>query len=99
MQARNGQYTLLPEELSEELFENEVNLRRLATRVLNEEIRTKVEPFLQFVEAQTNLPEELRRLQGEQLEAFVTHRRTEMHQRYRETTEPLGQEIRARLAE
>lgn len=99
MQARQSQYTRLPEELSEELFDNEVNLRRLGTRVLNEEIRTKIEAFLQFMGAQTNLPEELKTLQGEQLEAFVAQRRTQMHQQYRETTEPLGREIRALLAE
>ena len=67
--------------------------------MINEEIRTKVESFLQFMEEQTNFPEELKPLQGEQLEAFVTHRAAEIHQKYLETTEPLGRELRVLLAE
>lgn len=99
MQARKGQYTHLPEELSEGLFENEVNVRRLATRVLDEEVRAKVGAFLRFMEAQTSFSVELKPLQGEELEAFVARRLAEMHQSYLETAEPLGQEIRALLAE
>lgn len=98
MQARKDQYTHLPEDLSEGLFENEVNVRRLATRVLDEEVRAKVEAFLQFMEAQTSFPVELKPLKGEDLEVFVAHRFAEMHQKYRETAEPLGRVIRALLA-
>jgi len=45
MQARRGQYTQLPEQWSEEMHNNGVDVRRLTARVLEDDVRDAVPRF------------------------------------------------------
>lgn len=68
MQARQGEYARLPENLSEELMGNAVEVRRLASRILDSDVRDAVDEFIALSTRLSLLPKSLKGLTGTHLE-------------------------------
>lgn len=69
MQAREGQYTQLPADYSDEMHANGVDVIRLRNRLLDEELRTRIELFESECSEASMSPMHYRGLDGEQLES------------------------------
>lgn len=98
MQARNGSYTQLPEDLNNDLHANGVEVRRLASRVLDTEIRESVREFASASAQLTTSPKDLMGMSGERLEEYALTKGAEFTAVYEATSELLGNAIRAEIA-
>ena len=68
MQARQGKYTQLPDALSDDMFANLVEVRRLASRILDSAVRDAVDGFIGLTGRLSTSPKDLEGLVGDRLE-------------------------------
>jgi len=94
MQAREGKYTHLPGTLSEDMFTSTVEVRRLASRILDPKVRDTVDEFIELSSRFTTAPEHFRGLSGEDLENRAFIMLVEFNERATATMEVLGKAIR-----
>lgn len=99
MQARQNQYTQLPPAWSDEMHKNGVNVNRLTSRVLNDEMRANVEVFTSFTAALSYLPKEFEGLSGDDLEDRAYSKIVEMNHQVASVMSPLGAQIRVALVD
>lgn len=98
MQARQGMYTQLPGTLSDDSYANTVDVRRLASRVLDSDVRNAVD---QFVDLSTRLsvsPKDLEGLSGDRLEGRALAKFGELSEGYSAVSSLLGEAVRREIA-
>ena len=98
MQARDGKYTLLPGTLSEDMLASTVEVRRLASRILDPTVRDTVDEFIELSSRWTTLPEHFRGLSGNDLENRAFSMLNEFNEGTTETMAVLGKAIRGEIA-
>lgn len=98
MQARGGKYTLLPDTLSDKMHSNGVEVRRLASRVLDAGVRAAVDTFKDTSARLSTSPRHLQGLIGDGLENRATSDMMELHERFETLTAVLGEAVRREIA-
>lgn len=98
MQARKGKYTNLPVALSDEMHANGVKVLLLSSRVLDDNIRTKVADFRAHVSSLVLLPKQYEGLKDERLEAAANRVELEFAAAYERVMDPMGVAVRAALS-
>ncbi|WP_442315957.1 hypothetical protein [Yaniella sp.] len=98
MQAREGKYTHLPGTLSEDMLTSTVEVRRLASRILDTKVRDTVDKFIELSTRLTTVPERFRGLSENDLENRAFTRLDEFGEGVIETMTVLGKAIRREIA-
>lgn len=98
MQARQGKYTQLPETLSEDMMANAVEVRRLASRILDSEVRDGVDEFIALSTRLSMLPKSLEGLTGSRLEDQAFAKLVEFDKGFTAMTTTLGEAARREIA-
>lgn len=98
MQARKGKATLLPDGLSEDSYQNLVEVRRLTSRILDPHVRAAVDKFIGMTNALTYPAKELAGLAGDQLERVALAKIVDLNDGYEEMTKVLGEAARREIA-
>lgn len=98
MQARKGEYTQLPGTLSDDIFANLVEVRRLTNRILESEVRDAVDEFIALSTRLSLSPKDLEGLAGDRLEASTLAKVVELNERYDEMSRILGEAARREIA-
>lgn len=89
-----GQMYLLPEGLSDEAFQVTVSVQRLRTRVLDDELRQRIEDFVAICSRDAILPAGF---EPEKAIAHLEHQNKQMGDYYIALNELLGQHLRREL--
>lgn len=97
MKARAGMYTRLPDELSDDLYANGVEVRSLMSRVLSVEVRDAVDRFVELSVRLTTSPKHLEGLVGDDLERHAATQTIELNTAYISVTGVLGEALRREL--
>ncbi|WP_417218577.1 hypothetical protein [Arthrobacter sp.] len=98
MQAREGKYTHLPDTLSDDMHSNGVDVRRLASRVLDAGVRAAVDAFKDTSARLSISPRHLQGLVGDDLENRATSDIMELHEGFETLTAVLGEAVRREIA-
>lgn len=98
MQARQGQFTQLPDDLSDEMFANGTEVKRLMARVLDDEVRDAVDAFNAATIRLSLDPSYLEGHRDGPLERQALLRTTALNDAYAEISTLLGQKIRHEIA-
>lgn len=98
MQARKGLYTQLPEDVNNDLHAHRVEVQRLASRVLDGEIREAVRAFASVSARLTTLPKDLEDRSGGQLDEYALAKTGRFAEEYESVAELLGNAIRSEIA-
>lgn len=98
MQARKKEYGLLPEGLSDEIFSNLVEVRRLTNRILESKVRDAVDEFIALTTRLSLTSEDLKGLAGDRLESYTFVKIAELHEGYEKVSKILGEEARREIA-
>ena len=98
MQARKGEHTRIPHELSEEKYANLVEVRRLTSRVVDSGIRDAVEKFIEISARLSTVPKALKGLSGERLEDRALARYVELTDGYLAVSSVVGEAVRGAIA-
>lgn len=98
VQAREGKYTLLPGTLSDDLLASTVEVRRLASRILDPKVRDTVEEFIELSSRFTTVPEHFKGVSGNDLENLAFAMLNEFNEGSAETMAVLGKAIRWEIA-
>lgn len=98
MQARQGQYTQLPDTLSDDSYANLVEVRRLTSRILDPNVRAAVDRFVWLITKLASPPTDMEGLAGDQLERFAIAKAMELNDGYDEITKILGEAARREIA-
>lgn len=98
MQAREGRFTQLPGSLSDDMYSNAVQVRRLSSRVLDVSVRTAVEGFVHTCTRLSTLPasdvgQDEQVIEGRSLSVI-----TALGDAYSEALAVLGEVTRAEIA-
>ncbi|MDN5890393.1 MAG: hypothetical protein L0H57_11960, partial [Yaniella sp.] len=88
----------LPETLSEDMLTSTVEVRRLANRILDPEVRDTIDDFIELSSRFTTVPEHFRALSGNDLEDQFFAMLNELSERVNATMDVLGQAIRREIA-
>ncbi|TFB63462.1 hypothetical protein E3O47_07490 [Cryobacterium sp. TMT2-17-1] len=97
MQARESNYTQLPNDWSDEMHSNGVNVNRLVSRVLSDDLRDGVSRFTAACSAHTFLPKEFEELRGEELEDHSFRKMAAFGHQVNDVMDMLGSAIRLEL--
>lgn len=98
MQARKDKYTQLPGSLSDEMFANLVQVRRLSNRILESEIRDSVDEFIALSTRLSMTPKDLEGLSGPHLESYALGKVVELNEGYDAVSSILGEVARQEIA-
>lgn len=98
MQARKVQYTQLPESLSDDMFANLVEVRRLTNRILESEVRDAVDEFIALSTRLSMSPKDLEGVAGDRLEAYTLAKVVELNEGYDGMSRILGEAARREIA-
>lgn len=98
MQARGGNYTQLPDAISDDLYANRVEVRRLASHVLDAGVRAAVDSFEATSARLSTSPRYLEGLTGEDLENRAVASMGELNDGYGALTAALGEAARREIA-
>lgn len=98
MQARKGEYTQLPKSLSDDMFANLVEVRRLTNRILESEVRDAVDEFIALSTRLSMSPKDLEGLAGDRLEAYTLAKVGELNEGYGGMSRILGEATRREIA-
>lgn len=98
MQAREGRYTQLPDGLSNDLHANGVDVRRLASRILDADMRDAVDRFTLTSERLSTSPKDLQGLSGSSLESRAEAKMAELAIEYDALARTLGDAVRTEIA-
>lgn len=98
MQAREGKYTQLPDRFSEEMQANGVDVNRLQSRILDDELRASVDRFRRAGIEATLDPRRYVGLKGEGLESAALHALTKFGDEVTRVMDDLGVAVREELA-
>jgi hypothetical protein len=98
MQARQGRYTQLPPEWSDEMHANGVAVSRLNSRVLDQSVRSGVEAFVAAATSLPLSPRDLVGLHGDDLESAASQKFAALAHSARGVQELLGAAVRLELA-
>lgn len=98
MQAREGMYTQLPGTLSEDGLANTVRVRRLASRILDSDVRDAVDKFVGLSSRLSWSPKDLMGLSGDRLEACASAKLIELDEGYAAMSRILGEATRREIA-
>lgn len=98
MQARQAKYTQLPETLSEDMMANAAEVRRLASRILDSEVRDAVDKFIALSTRLSMLPKSLEGLTGSRLEDQAFAKLAEYDKGFTAMTTTLGEAARQEIA-
>jgi hypothetical protein len=97
MQAREGKYTLLPVDLSEDMHANGVEVRRLTTRILDSRVRAAVDEFCQLATRLSFSPKDLEGLVSDQLEDRAAMKMMQLGDGYQALSDTLGEALRGEI--
>lgn len=98
MQARQEKYTWLPETLSEDIMANGVEVRRLASRILDSKVRDAVDEFIALSTRLSMSPKSLEGLTGSRLEDRAFTKLAEFDKGFTAMTRTLGEAARREIA-
>lgn len=98
MQARQGKYTQLPDGLSDDMHANMVNVRRLASRTLDPDVRDVIDSFISISASLSTSPKGLEGLSGAGLEDAAAMKLLELDRGYTAASEVLGEAVRREIA-
>lgn len=98
MQARQGEYTPLPDQLNDDSYANLVEVRRLTSRVLDSDVRDAVERFIEISVRVSILPEDLRGLSGDRLEDTASAKVVALNDGYLAVSCVVGEAVRREIA-
>lgn len=98
MQARDGKYTQLPDGLSDEMLANGIEVRRLASRVLDAGVRAAVDAFVDESARLSISPRYLEGVTGDDLENRAATCVMELNDGYEALTAILGEVVRREIA-
>lgn len=97
MQAREGRYTQLPDDLSDDMHANGVDVNRLRTRILDPELRAAVDNFHTETIKATLDPGRYQGLHGEELETRAFAVAGDFATAVRRVMDQVGTALRAEL--
>ena len=97
MNARKGLQTQLPEEYSDEIYANGVDVIRLRNRVLSEELRETITHFAEACRQISLTPSGYTDLSPETVESHANALYTHLDTHYKNTMDQLGTALRAEL--
>ncbi len=97
LQARKNQFTQLPEELSNDMHANGIEVKRLATRIVDHDIRSAINEFHDECVRLSTLPDYLEGHTGDELERRALKRMSMLVDAYARVTETLGTAIRTEI--
>lgn len=98
MQARGGKYTQIPDTLSDDMHSDGVEVRRLAGRVLDAEVRAAVDAFEDRSARLSTSPRHLQGFVGDDLDNRATSDIMEPHEGYETLMAVLGEAVRREIA-
>jgi len=98
MQARKGQFTQFPEKFSDEMLANGIDVKRLMTRVLDDEVRGAVDTFNSETVRLSLHPLYLKGYEGEALERRADARMYELNEAYSKVSDLLGKKVREEIS-
>ena len=98
MQARQGNYTQLPDSLNEQIHANGVEVRRLVTRVLDPQVRQAVETFTSLTSRLTISPKDFEGLVGEDLESRAAAKLAALGTEHEALSEVIGNTVREAIS-
>ncbi|MUK02292.1 hypothetical protein GM708_10350 [Vibrio cholerae] len=98
MQARQGKYTQLPDALSNDMFVNQVEVRRLASRILDSDVRDAVDGLIELTVRLTTSPKDLEGLVGDRLENGAFAKLANLNDEYAAVSRILGEAVRREIA-
>ncbi|WJZ68553.1 hypothetical protein [Kocuria rosea] len=97
MQAREGMFTQLPGTLSEDSYANKVEVRRLASRILDSGVRDAVDRFVELSARLSTSPKDLEGLSGDRLESCALAKFSQLNEGYAAMSKILGEATRREL--
>lgn len=98
LQARQSVYTQLPDGLSDDMQANGVEVRRLASRILDADVRDAVARFTSISVRLSTSPKDLQGLAGDSLESRADAKAAEFAFEYETLSRTLGDAVRAEIA-
>lgn len=98
MQARGGKYTQIPDTLCDDVHSDGVEVRRLAGRVLDAEVRAAVDAFEDRSARLSTSPRHLQGFVGDDLDNRATSDIMEPHEGYETLMAVLGEAVRREIA-
>lgn len=98
MQARGGKYTRLPDTLTDEMHSNGVEVRRLASRVFDAEVRAAVDVLEDRSARLFTSPRHFQGFVGDDLENRATSDMMELQEGFEALMAVLGEAVRREIA-
>lgn len=98
MQARQGKYTQLPDALSDDVYANRVEVRRLTSRILDSDVRDAIDGFIGLSARLSTSPKDLEGLVGSRLEDGALAKLAELNDGYDAMSRILGEAARREIA-